>query len=595
MKSSIIKIIIISLFTSLHIGVNNRLPEMLFAFHIAAFLFIGIVWLKAKDVRINLHPVSFIPLIFIFGLFIRELWYGNPFGSYRVYTTAILWLLFFPFSALQRSKREYTKFIAWTVVSIVAIEILWGLAQSIGLISNHDRQFAVGGSLGNPGAYAGCLGAVAPMILSLLLAYKKNRKYENLYYSLSALFLFLLYLLLVTKSRGAWIACAIGCSFVIVYRYKEPLMAAFHSKALKISALFSFVVLISAGGFFLYKIKEDSAFGRLLVWKVALSTSHENLFTGNGIGYFEAQYGKWQASYFAEKGGSPKEQYVADYVTTAYNEFIETALEQGFIMALLLGTLFIVTVADWRKSTLSTIELGAKSSVAAVFVLAWCSYPFKVMPVTLYFIFCLSVIFHKSGRRWVIKNRHAARLLQTGLIAVAGLIAYRGCGKAYGLHLLQQGQEQVMRQNNPDAAADIYRKAEKWLANDGEFYFYYGSACFLAGKNIQAIEALTASCRLCANPNSFLLLGNVYKTVGETHHAVEVYKTAAYMQPMRLYPKYLLANLYHESGDLDNTRRWASEILETTEKVPTTAAKEMKEDMKQLLQKLDKQKRNDDK
>lgn len=81
-------------------------------------------------------------------------------------------------------------------------------------------------------------------------------------------------------------------------------------------------------------MKEDSALGRILVWKVTLSTPHPHasLLWGNGIGYFESQYGKWQADYFQEKEGTEKERHIAGYVTTAYNEFLELGLEQGIIV-----------------------------------------------------------------------------------------------------------------------------------------------------------------------------------------------------------------------------------------------------------------------
>lgn len=72
----------------------------------------------------------------------------------------------------------------------------------------------------------------------------------------------------------------------------------------------------------------------ILVWKVTLSTPHPHasLLWGNGIGYFESQYGKWQADYFREKEGTEKERHIAGYVTTAYNEFLELGLEQGIIV-----------------------------------------------------------------------------------------------------------------------------------------------------------------------------------------------------------------------------------------------------------------------
>ena len=139
-------------------------------------------------------------------------------------------------------------------------------------------------------------------------------------------------------------------------------------------------------------MKEDSALGRILVWKVTLSTPHPHasLLWGNGIGYFESQYGKWQADYFREKEGTEKERHIAGYVTTAYNEFLELGLEQGIIVTACIAALLVMaTGTGWKN--LSTIELGAKASIVSITILMFCSYPLKVLPTTLYLMFCLSV------------------------------------------------------------------------------------------------------------------------------------------------------------------------------------------------------------
>lgn len=151
-------------------------------------------------------------------------------------------------------------------------------------------------------------------------------------------------------------------------------------------------------------MKEDSALGRILVWKVTLSTPHPHasLLWGNGIGYFESQYGKWQADYFREKEGTEKERHIAGYVTTAYNEFLELGLEQGIIVTACIAALLVMaTGTGWKN--LSTIELGAKASIVSITILMFCSYPLKVLPTTLYLMFCLSVALY--GKKAVAFHR----------------------------------------------------------------------------------------------------------------------------------------------------------------------------------------------
>ena len=58
------------------------------------------------------------------------------------------------------------------------------------------------------------------------------------------------------------------------------------------------------------------------------------------------------------------------------------------------------------------------------------------------------------------------------------------------------------------------------------------------------------------------------------------------MTPGKLYPKYLLAKLYADMEEYGEAEKWAQEILCSKEKVPTTAAKEIKEEMRNLVQSI---------
>lgn len=66
---------------------------------------------------------------------------------------------------------------------------------------------------------------------------------------------------------------------------------------------------------------------------------------------------------------------------------------------------------------------------------------------------------------------------------------------------------------------------------------------------------------------------------------MHIQQLSIYSHPS-LYPKYLLAKLYEAAGDYGSAGEWASKILATDEKVPTTAAKEIKEEMRLLLKQV---------
>ena len=588
MKNKVLKITAALLFLLPHAGLdNNRFPVMLFLFYICSFVFFATTWSGMKEDWSRNSRTCFIVSGIVLSLFLRYV-SGNIYGTYRLYTMAVLWILFLSFYAAQSLPGKNRRFLAWVVIATVAVETVLGIAQSIGLLENSDPQFIIGGSMTNPGAYAGYLGVTTPLILSLLVSYKKNKRFENICYILGGLFILVCYLLILSRSRGAWIACGAGCLCVLCYRYARFLRGTnyWSKKAIRTPTIILSAVLIIASGFFVFKMKEDSALGRILVWKVTLSTPHPHasLLWGNGIGYFESQYGKWQADYFREKEGTEKERHIAGYVTTAYNEFLELGLEQGIIVTACIAALLVMaTGTGWKN--LSTIELGAKASIVSITILMFCSYPLKVLPTTLYLMFCLSVALY--GKKRLLSTGH--RMISNGVRSLAGplicVFALAGMINAYGYYFCHRGQQRVMR-HDLKGGIEMYKKAQGILRKDGIFHFYLGSAYFLSAEYQKAIEELSVSCTQCSNPSSFILLGNAYRENRDTAKAIDAYTTAVYIQPSKLYPKYLLAKLYEAAGDYGSAGEWASKILATDEKVPTTAAKEIKEEMRLLLKQV---------
>ncbi|MDR1221764.1 MAG: hypothetical protein LBL07_02640 [Tannerella sp.] len=59
---------------------------------------------------------------------------------------------------------------------------------------------------------------------------------------------------------------------------------------------------------------------------------------------------------------------------------------------------------------------------------------------------------------------------------------------------------------------------------------------------------------------------------------------AANIVPSRIYPWYLLVNLYVEMGETEKARETARIVLTKEPKVQSTAVREMREKMKEIIQ-----------
>jgi tetratricopeptide (TPR) repeat protein len=164
-----------------------------------------------------------------------------------------------------------------------------------------------------------------------------------------------------------------------------------------------------------------------------------------------------------------------------------------------------------------------------------------------------------------------------GVFNIAGLF------NLYGYRQLYRGQKYVLA-GQPEKALAVYQSALPMLGNNGIFQFYYGSALALAGQYEASVEALKKSVQTSSSPSSYILLGNNCRKLGRQEEAKQAYMTAVYMTPSKLYPKYLLAKLYMELSEYEEAEKWAQEILRSKEKVPTTAAREIKEEMELYIQ-----------
>ena len=137
-----------------------------------------------------------------------------------------------------------------------------------GFIGNGESHFILGGSLNNPGAYAGYLSAVFPLILSVWLIYdKRHKKAENISYVLASCLILMFYLIIISQSRGAWIACSVGSLVVLnnKFLFYNKIVIFLNTAARKFVAVVCSVLLIAIAAYALYQYKADSAFGRLLV------------------------------------------------------------------------------------------------------------------------------------------------------------------------------------------------------------------------------------------------------------------------------------------------------------------------------------------
>ena len=241
----------------------------------------------------------------------------------------LLWFfcrtLFFLFPVL-------LSYIAYAILLVGLVQAGWGLGQLYNFLPSTHHLFRTTGSFFNSGPFGGFIGLMFPLALHFWLRFKQ--KNSALRYIFLVVGIVCMLVFPATLSRTAWIAAVIGCGIVIAFDTeivaKLKNVYERHRKTVLIGAVI--LCLLSVGVVYgVFHIKEDSANGRLFMWKITTLAIKEAPITGVGLGGFPAAYAEAQIAYFKSGRGTETEIWVAGSPEFAFNEYLRIFLEQGIV------------------------------------------------------------------------------------------------------------------------------------------------------------------------------------------------------------------------------------------------------------------------
>ena len=139
-------------------------------------------------------------------------------------------------------------------------------------------------------------------------------------------------------------------------------------------------------------LKKDSANGRALIWKVSATIIKENPLFGIGFNKFESDYLNYQEQYFASGKGTAQEEYLADNIHWAFNEFILITAEFGIVGLVLFLLWIALTLQGLRKNIKSRFYRTVLASLITFLCFACFSYPFYSSPHTVMFVVIMALL-----------------------------------------------------------------------------------------------------------------------------------------------------------------------------------------------------------
>ena len=239
---------------------------------------------------------------------------------------------------------------------MLAVQLVTLLLQARGTVSSYNSFFALTGINENPNVTA----ILFVMVVPLLWERVKGKKLSILYGILLTVTLLFVVLL---KCRTAYVGLAVMVLVEVVSQDKVQGWWRQRTVLQRTGMVSGLVLVLLLSGFGLYQMKQDSADGRRLVWKVSAEMVKAHPW-GIGTGMFEHDYNLQQGAYFASGEATDAERWVSDTVYMAYNDYLEQGVETGLPGAILLITFYGVLLwSAYRRGNRMALMLTAAAVV----------------------------------------------------------------------------------------------------------------------------------------------------------------------------------------------------------------------------------------
>ncbi|MDR2916480.1 MAG: O-antigen ligase family protein [Tannerella sp.] len=379
-------------------------------------------------------------------------------------------------------------------------------------------------------------------------------------------------------SRISWIAAIGGCGFVLLFFFAENRkVKSFIASNKKRCAFVAFIALflIVAGGFGMYHLKKDSADGRTFIWKNTIELIKQNPM-GIGIGNFSGSYGHIQAAYFDAGYGTDDEKRVAGNPEYAFNEFLQICAEQGIIVFLL----FFGIIGYSLYLGIKRRKIAPTASLIALLIAASASYPFSVLPFLIVLVFLLAFI--NTGEKGLTIPKPVTIAFAFCGLMIVSLCLYNHY-PTYNAYKKWNNIKMSYNFGNHKNAANEYRSIYPLLSDQIQFLFEYAQCLSKSELYEESNGVLKKAIKISCDPMLYNIMGKNFHALKQYDKAEQCFIKSSHIVPSRLYPYYLMALMYMDTGEAEKAKKNARIVLTKEPKVQSTAVREMRHKMKEIL------------
>ncbi|MDR1115489.1 MAG: O-antigen ligase family protein [Tannerella sp.] len=456
---------------------------------------------------------------------------------------------------------KQAKSILFVFIGLGYVQLIFCALQLSGWVSSFSPIFPISGTFDNTSELCIFLTCILPIAVHAGLKASDTTPVGKLVRAACLIYVLCwLALVLAMTSRTALLSGFIGIGVF------AGLQTGFlgHLKRKTHTIVIPVVLSLMIGGFvfLLAQYKNDSASGRLLIWKVAWSGIKDAPVQGQGFNAFQARYGHYQAAYFQQHAGNEKEIMIADNMTVAMNDYVETAFNLGFIGLLLLVAFWLSLFGKIAGQARSEASNGTKVVAVTVLVIFLVGSGFyfleKMLPVKVIALFFAAQL--GSSCKSIVNVCIRPILMKS----IAAMLMIFSCFTGYATgnktkHYADWNQANMLAQfGYLEEAKAKYELVYPHLRHNGLFLFFDARNLYENKAYLQCLEYMEAAKPQRTGDRFLVLLGDAFHHTGDDKNAIIQYEYASYMVPNRFRPLYKLFKLYEET---DNTH-YALEIAQ---------------------------------
>lgn len=558
----------------------------------------AVITLLFSQVRIKMNWLDLLAAVFSLYLIANYLFISDVYVPAKFLNLLYVLALYFPFRIITSVYGDVKYYIFAILIAGGLIESVIGLKQALGFARSNHGLYNITGTFFNPGPYGGYLAVIMAMSLYYIIKYYyyferllKNiikkplillRKPEIfLYLACWTTFIISFIIFFAVMSRGAMVALA-AAVVVMLLLQKRSRKAAVQfvkkNKKLSIAVLLLCVVSVIAVTAVLYNHKKDSAAGRFHIWSMSSQIITDNPCFGSGFGTFFREYAGVQAGYFRANPDSPSVS-IAGCPEYKFNEYLGLGVEAGLV-----GLCLFLSIAGFAIYALLRNKDPFGYGLIALLVFALSSYPFAIIPFQ-----ALLVLFISSGASYLGRDKFVYSKPLLVIISIIILIASVSLKGIYEekIEAVKEAKSVSMLYNSEiyESVVKDYAVLYPLMKDDQRFMFEYGRTLNKTGAYIKSNAVLKEGASLSCDPMFYNVIGNNYKALGDFGLAEQYYTYAFDVLPNRLYPLYLLMQLYEESEQFGKAKDMAERVCAFEPKVRSSATDDMQKDAKEILEK----------